>query len=386
MKRTCSKNQRVFISFFFFLCFTSTNVAQTTERAFTTLLLPVIASTAGGLSTAITTSGYSLATLTEISITGTIDARDFVTLRDNMPLLSNVDMSAVTIGAYNGNAGTNSNIWLYPANELPQFGFCTSNWIGKATLNSVVIPSSVTSLGMLVFYGCHNLTTVTIPTSVVSIGSSAFSYCNGLSSVTIPFSVTAIGSDAFNGCTGLTTIVIPSTVKSIGDEAFYLCNKLVSATIPSSVISIGVRAFYACSSLLSLYAYSPTPVSLSTGSYVFYSVPGTCVLHVPTGAKTAYLAATQWNVFNIVEDLLSSGVNAVTEQTLKVNVQNGQVVITGVRVGETITICTLQGCTIYCQQAVAPSVTVNLPMQGVYIVQAGVLTVKVLSPPAGTDL
>ena len=383
MKRTCSTTQRVFLAFIFFLWFTSTSVAQGSDRTYKTLPLPVIASTAGGLSAAITTSGYSLATLTEISITGTLDARDFVTLRDNMPLLSTVDMSAATIGAYNGSAGTHAGILVYPANELPRFAFCTASWVGKATLVSVVIPSTVTSLGMLAFYGCHNLTAVTIPTSVVSIGSSVFTYCNGLTSVTIPFSVTAIGSDAFNGCTGLTTIVIPASVKSIGDQAFYLCNGLLSATIPSSVISIGVRAFYACNKLVSLFSYLTTPDNLSIGSDVFYSVPGTCVLHVPLGAKAAYLAAAQWNVFNIVEDIVSSGVTPATAQTLQVSVHNGQVLITGARVGEMITICTLHGSTIYCQQAVAPTVAVSLPVSGVYIVQAGVRAVKVINPPDG---
>ena len=386
MKRTRSKNQRVFISFSLFLLFTSMSVANGTDRTFTALTLPLISSTAGGLSAAITTSGYSLSTLTGISITGTLDARDFVTLRDNMPLLSSVDLSEASIVAYSGNAGTNINIYDYPANELPRFAFCTASWVGKATLASVVIPSSVTSVGTLAFYGCHNLTSVTIPTSVVSIGSSAFTYCNGLTSVTIPFSVTAIGSDAFNGCTGLTDIVIPSSVKSIGDQAFYLCTGLTSASIPSSVISIGARAFYACNKLISLYSYSSTPVYLSTGSDVFNSVPGNCILHVPLGSKAAYLAAAQWNVFNIVEDILSSGVNSTTKQTLNANVLNRQVIITGVGVGEVITICTLQGSPIYCKPALSTTVTVNLPMQGVFIVKSSVRAVKVINPPVGANL
>ena len=52
-------------------------------------------------------------------------------------------------------------------------------------------------------YRCKSLQSITIPTSVTSIGDKAFSGCESLKSVTIPNSVTSIGNRAFSWCTHL---------------------------------------------------------------------------------------------------------------------------------------------------------------------------------------
>jgi hypothetical protein len=127
--------------------------------------------TAGGLSTALTST--ELATVTNLTITGTIDARDFVTMRDSMPALAVVDISAVTIAAYTGNGGTSSDT-SYPANTIPDYSFYNENTSkGKTTLTTILLPSSVTSIGYDAFYNCSGLTSIIIPNSVTSIGNYA---------------------------------------------------------------------------------------------------------------------------------------------------------------------------------------------------------------------
>ncbi len=54
----------------------------------------------------------------------------------------------------------------------------------------------------------------------------AFWYCSGLKRIIIPDSVTKIGICAFKGCSSLTSITIPGSVTSIGSEIFYYCRKL----------------------------------------------------------------------------------------------------------------------------------------------------------------
>ena len=120
---------------------------------------------------------------------------------------------------------------------------------GCSSLSEIVIPDSVTSIGNSAFSGCSSLSKIVIPTSVTSIGDWTFSGCSSLSDVVIPSSVTSIGGWAFKDCGSLSTIVIPSSVTSIGDSAFYGCDSLSEIVIPSSVTSIGDSAFSSCRSL-----------------------------------------------------------------------------------------------------------------------------------------
>lgn len=118
----------------------------------------------------------------------------------------------------------------------------------------LVIPNSVTRIGMYAFYGCSGLTSVTIPNSVMSIGREAFSGCSGLTSVTIGNGVTSIEYNTLAYCSSLTSITIPDSVTSIGCMVFEGCCGLTSVTIGNGVTSIGHNAFSACEGLKSKVA------------------------------------------------------------------------------------------------------------------------------------
>ncbi|MBQ2878191.1 MAG: leucine-rich repeat domain-containing protein [Bacteroidaceae bacterium] len=91
----------------------------------------------------------------------------------------------------------------------------------KATLTSVTIGNSVTTIGKYEFSGCSGLTSITIPNSVTTIEKYAFSECTGLTSITIGNSVTTIGEEAFGSCTGLTSInLLGETPPSVGNNNF----------------------------------------------------------------------------------------------------------------------------------------------------------------------
>ena len=120
------------------------------------------------------------------------------------------------------------------------------------TKNDVTIPSSVTCIGDCAFKCRDSLKSIAIPSSVTSIGNGAFEHCCSSGTVTIPSSVTSIGHSVFSGCESLESISIPSSVTSIGNDAFGFCSSLKSITIPSSVTSIGNNAFGYCSSLKSI--------------------------------------------------------------------------------------------------------------------------------------
>ena len=127
-------------------------------------------------------------------------------------------------------------------------GFDNTQPLGNLTIPSTVTYGgntySVTSIGIMAFYGCKGLTSVTIPNSVTSIGRAAFQECEDLTSVTMPNSITSIELSTFAGCSSLTSVTIPNSVTSIERGAFGSCTSLASLTIPSSVTSIGDQAFY----------------------------------------------------------------------------------------------------------------------------------------------
>ena len=81
----------------------------------------------------------------------------------------------------------------------------------SAQITSVIIPASVTSIGVGAFQSCQDLTSVIIPASVTSIGNYAFQSCTNLEYVyVLPTTPPTIGYDPFNACNALTAIVVPA--------------------------------------------------------------------------------------------------------------------------------------------------------------------------------
>jgi hypothetical protein len=217
----------------------------------------VTVSTAGTLASLL---GSSLKTRTILTVKGTIDARDFVTIRDSMPALTTLNLSSDTIAGYRGSLGTESSKnTIYPANTIPPFAF-------------------------------YNPATQTNKTS--------------LSTISLPSTATAIGDSAFMNCSGLTAIAMSLNVVSIGNGSFYGCSSLTAFTIPPSVDFIGSYAFYHCSGLTSINVYTTTPIDLSQSISVFDGInANSCVLYVPVGTKSAYQAATGWSFFISISEL-----------------------------------------------------------------------------------
>lgn len=132
------------------------------------------------------------------------------------------------------------------------------------SITSVVIPNTVTHIGLEAFYWCTGLTSITIGDSVNQIGSSAFYHCTGLQTVTIPSSVEEIGSGAFSWCNlssltfnadsltsdlfchyhnNISNITIGNNVKVLPNGLCSGHDSLSSIFIPASVKIIGYQAF-----------------------------------------------------------------------------------------------------------------------------------------------
>ena len=231
--------------------------------------------TAGGLSASLTAA--ELNSILNLKITGTIDARDFKTMRDQMPKLSYLDISEAIIAEYNGNAGTYSWITAYPANRIPDYAFRVDSGSKQLTLAAIKLPSTITAIGDYAFFSCQALTEIVIPNSVTSIGKGGFSSCYNLINVVLPNQLTSIESQVFSDC-GFSSITIPNTVKTIASYGFGFCNKLKSLVIPNSVTNIENAAFMGCSALTDLIIGSSVTF---IDSHVFYSCTNLASVVIP---------------------------------------------------------------------------------------------------------
>ena len=66
-------------------------------------------------------------------------------------------------------------------------------------------------------------------------GATAFNSCTGLESITIPSSVTSIGARAFTGCSSLKSIVFPASVVSFGNNILLSCTALDYVEVNSDI-------------------------------------------------------------------------------------------------------------------------------------------------------
>ena len=160
-----------------------------------------------------------------------------------------------------------------------------------AGIESISIPSTLTSIQEYAFYNCKSLVSITIPkdSKLTSIGEEAFRY-SSISSIFIPEKVSSLQAETFSfisntfiiefhensvisslglycfSNSGIETIKLPNTVKTIGSSCFRNCESLKSISFGSGLESISDQAFSNCVSLISI----ELPASCTTvSSYSF---------------------------------------------------------------------------------------------------------------------
>ena len=121
---------------------------------------------------------------------------------------------------------------------LPNNAFNNAN-----KLESVVLPTTLKTIGNYSFYECTSLKSVTIPEETESIGEGAFQNCSAMTKVVMNDSLKTIKNDAFHGCSVLASIEVPDTVTSMGSYAFANCKKLTTFNYPKKLTYSGSNVF-----------------------------------------------------------------------------------------------------------------------------------------------
>lgn len=204
----------------------------------------VVNSTPGGLKDAITAAGKDFKTLKNLKISGEIDVRDFVFMRDEMEILQALNLKEVKIVNFVGN--TSDGIF-YQDNEdkIPYMAFNN-----KMNLNRIVLPDKLISIGQSAFSHCSNLTgSLNIPEGVKRIDEDAFSGCTALSGkLSLPYTLEYIGPRAFSWCGFTCELVLPEKLETIESGAFCYCaNFYGNLNLPHKINKLGDACFNGCS-------------------------------------------------------------------------------------------------------------------------------------------
>lgn len=121
--------------------------------------------------------------------------------------------TGITKLVFNGStAGANNTSW-------PSFVNCSN-------ITEVVFNEGVTGVGDYLLIGRNSITSVALPSTLTSVGISSFYNCTNVfaDGLVLPNGVETIGKNAFYGNTALTEITVPKSVTSIGSRAFYVSN------------------------------------------------------------------------------------------------------------------------------------------------------------------
>lgn len=216
----------------------------------------------------------TLKKIVKLKINGSINSYDIMMIRNQMPMLRELDLSdanivanayeyasgycskndTLTTESFTG-ASTNIQKMTLPysikyievgafTSTLKHIDIYSGDWESRALNNiqHINLGDGIKHIGKEAFMGSFS-STITMGKGVETIGDFAFTYCDKLRKLVLGENVKSIGEGAFAYCKNLEGIVLPASLKSIGQNAFINCTSLHEIVLPNQLESIGNYAF-----------------------------------------------------------------------------------------------------------------------------------------------
>lgn len=176
--------------------------------------------------------------ITSLTVTGQMDARDFKFIATELDVLTTVDLSGATIVGYSNHTKPLFNNEVdYEDNCIPAMAF-----FGKK-ITQFTLPTGIRAIGMAAFAGCEQLGNVTFPEGLDSIAAYAFT-ATKINNVVLPSSIRFLGKGVFSNMPNLYRVTInPSSEIAIPESAFENSSIVYYVTLGPNVTVIGDRAF-----------------------------------------------------------------------------------------------------------------------------------------------
>lgn len=255
----------------------------------------VINSTPGGLKNAITAANKDYTKIKNLKITGEINAKDFYFMRDSMLRLSALNLKEVRIKGWGKNEENEENM----DDQIPNSAFYFIQTVGGSnSLNRIVLPDTLKSIGSNAFYGCKYLSgSLIIPEGVTEIKRGAFNGCIGLNGIlSLPSTLKKLGNrgeddmgdegtdyygGVFQNCRNLTgNLILPDNLELIRGYCFSGCSGLYGELrLPAKLKRMGNCAFSSCSGFTGSLSIPQGITALPSEAFHNCGFNGTLTLH-----------------------------------------------------------------------------------------------------------
>lgn len=255
----------------------------------------VINSTPGGLKKAITAANKDYTQVRNLKITGQINAKDFYFMRDSMLRLSALNLKEVRIKGWGKNEEYEENM----DDQIPNSAFYFIQTVGGSnSLNRIVLPDTLKSIGSNAFYGCKYLSgSLIIPEGVTEIKRGAFNGCIGLNGIlSLPSTLKKLGNrgeddmgdegtdyygGVFQNCRNLTgNLILPDNLELIRGYCFSGCSGLYGELrLPAKLKRMGNCAFSYCSGFTGSLSIPQCITALPSEAFHNCGFNGTLTLH-----------------------------------------------------------------------------------------------------------